>query len=338
ANGRLAFRLPLDAMRWGAKRQEVMALLAPRARILAGVLGEGAQDQDIRLRLREVQTRGNLLRQYPDQYWAYRKEVKRQLTKRPRSTIRLVSGEEPRRVRHPDDRHRLDYFEALSEAVRHPTAERIRNVETFEEPYDPLISYFLHSEVASLWARSPERDEVAELRHRLHTVYFAPAGARSVRDVIQAMELLREQPAALPDPSVRWDHLNALLQTLVDRWLNRSAVRPSSTQIALNDIDQSILAVQETLRTMDELRAKAGVSSADWKARRALLEKTLVSPLKAYRTQILAHHWKRSQATKQEPKKIRPENDPIRQASSPEDRRPPAPSDDDRPRRRDDAR
>jgi len=281
-------------MRWAAKRQEVMALMSSRARLLAGLLGKAAQDPHIRLRLREVQTRSDLLRQYPDQYWAYRKEVKRQLTKRPRSTIRLVSGEEPRRVRHPDDRHRLDYFEALSEAARHPTPDRIRTVETFKAPYDPLISYFLHPEVASLWARSSQRDEAAELRHRLHTVYFAPAGSRAVRDVIQAMELLQERPDALPDPSARWDHFNALLQTLVDRWLNRSSVRPSSTQIALNDIDQSLLAVQGTLAAMDRLRAEAGVPWDEWKARRTFLAKTLVGPLKAYRSQILAHHWKTS--------------------------------------------
>ena len=43
---------------------------------------------------------------------------------------------------------------------------------------------------------------------------------------------------------------------------------------------------------MDTLRADAGVSAADWQARREVLERLLVRPLRTYQSQLLPEYLK----------------------------------------------
>ena len=78
--------------------------------------------------------------------------------------------------------------------------------------------------------------------------------------------------------------MNALLQFLKLRWNNRGLGKPSSVRIVLNDLEKSIGAAQGAFTTMDTLRAEAGVSAADWQARREVLERLLVRPLRTYQS------------------------------------------------------
>ena len=67
----------------------------------------------------------------------------------------------------------------------------------------------------------------------------------------------------------------------------------------LNDIEHSISAVDQAFAAMEGLSREVGVSEADWKARRSVLEKSLVRPLRTYRSQLLPHHRRQQRKTKQ---------------------------------------
>jgi len=295
ANGRLAFQLPLEVMRWGAKRQETVALLFPHSTRLVSFIDKDAHGPELQQRQRAVASRNNLMTDYPDRYWVYRKTVKKQLTQHPRSKIRLLSGEMPQRDLHAEDQRRLAYFVALDRAAKDPTRETIQAMAAFRTPYDPLISHFLDQEVAALWTRCPERDVRQELIYRLRAIYGSSPAERSIRDVIAALTLLREYPEAVPDPAERWDRTNALLQTLVLRWSNRASVSPTSSQVVLNDIDKSVVEMETTFAFLHDLANAAGVTSEEWQGRQQWLEKTLLRPLRTYRSEILPHHYKNRQ-------------------------------------------
>ncbi|HUG89930.1 MAG TPA: hypothetical protein VML55_03795, partial [Planctomycetaceae bacterium] len=293
-NGRLAYRLPQEIIRWAPKAREIQARLGPRATRFLNWHNVDGEDPDILRRLGEVAGLRNMMVAEPDQFWAYRKSVKEQITERPRSMIVPVKGDLVREL-HPIERRRLDYFAALGDALRNhpPDPEEIRHVAGYAFPFDPLLSYFIHQEVAELYARLPERDLEAELPHRLHSVYFADGQDRSVRNVAAALVLLSEHPQAAPDPAARWDHVNGLLQMLQLRWQTRGAVPPRSSRIVLNDIEQSIAAVEAAFRTLDQLDRDEHIPHAHWPARRHYLERTLLRPLRTYRSQVLPHHLKR---------------------------------------------
>ena len=298
ANAALAYRLPPEIIRWAPKQQEIQAQLGPRAtRFLAWENVDG-EDPDILRRLAEVSGQRNIITGSPDQYWAYRKTVREQITERPRSLIVPVKGDVMQSV-HPIDQRRLDYFAALGDALKHrpPRPDDIRHVAEFARPFDPLLSYFLHQEVAELYARLPARDFEAELPHRLHAIYFADGRDRSVRNVAAALELLSDNPEAVAHPIARWDHLNGLLQMMQLRWQNRGAVPPKSSRIVLNDIEKSIAGVESAFEALDEISREHEIPHAEWPARRKYLERTLLRPLRTYRSQVLPHHLKRQRLT-----------------------------------------
>lgn len=291
--GTLAFRLPVEMMRWGPKPLENQNALAQHVGRFAQWGDIDPRDPDLLCRLAEVTGQRKLMATNPDKYWAYRKTVKNQITKRPRSIIVQVKGELPRQDIHPDEKRRLAYFRALGLTVKqHPhRLEDIARVEEFAEPYDPLLTFFLHQEVAELHTRAAKRNYAAELVHRFHSVYFAAPQDRSVRNITSAMEILCDHPEACPSPVERWDYLNGLLQMLKQRWAIRAGVTPSSTEIALNDVQKSLTAVNQAIKTMEsQIRPEAGIDPAHWKARRRFLETTVVHPLRAYRRQLTPYH------------------------------------------------
>ncbi|MBW3542668.1 MAG: hypothetical protein KY476_20585, partial [Planctomycetes bacterium] len=292
-SGRFAFRLPQEVMRWAPKTEEVAAVLGPHAGRFLEWKGIDGNDPELLRRLAEVTGQRRLMTEKPDQFWAYRKSVKEQITERPQSQIVQVKGE-VRQARHPGDRRRMAYFAALADAVtsRDVTAAQIAAVDDYAQPYDPLVSYFLHQEVAELWARSAERDVTAELEHRLHAIYFSAPEDRSVRNVAEAIELLVEHPEAADDEVQRWDHLNALVQMLKLRWEVRSGSQPKSSRIALNDIDRSLDALEEAMAALDELHAAQAVAETNWPERRRYLERALVRPLRTYRSRLVPYHLK----------------------------------------------
>jgi hypothetical protein len=278
-------------MRWGAKSQEAYEQLAPRAENLVAWGACPADDPDLLQRLSDLNAQRKLMSEAQDQYWEYRKVVRKQVSERPRSIIQQVSGEDPRQALHPEELRRVEYFETLSHALRSdtPQLDRIQQVAEFEQPYDPLISYFMHGEVARLYARV-DGAAAEELQHRLHWIYYGDQSDRSVRNVADSVRLLADHPEAAQTAEIRWDNLNGLLQMLKVRWESRSATRPTSVEAALSDVDQSIAAVEAAFAAMDDLCAEVHDSPDYWPARKAYLDKTLVRPLRTYRQQLLPHH------------------------------------------------
>lgn len=289
SNGTFAFRLPLEVLRWGDKLQETHTLLNPHSGRLLEWTCQDEALKAVKRRLADFSRQRKLLHDHPDQYWLYRKTVKEQIVNEPRSQLRLVGGELPRREYHPEDKHRLRYLKALGDAAKSDplTAADIARVAAFESPYDPLVSSFLHHEIVLLWPRCEQRDLPAELIHRLHAVYFSTATDRSVRNVSSALTFLVEYPEAEPDEARRWDHINGLLQMLKRRWEARRTLTPKSPNLVLNDIEASISAMEDAFDAMPRLSPAADVTSDEWAARQKVLETTLVRPLRSYRAKLL---------------------------------------------------
>jgi hypothetical protein len=290
-NSRLTFALPRDVMRWGAKLQEVQLALGPHVGRLAAWIGEDGESPELVRRLSEVTGQQEIMSKYSDQYWSYRATLRTQLTQKSRSKIQQkiqqASATDETPAMHPEDRRRLRYFTALGRATKTHSPQDILALERFEFPYDPLLSYFVHLEAAELHANADGRDVRQELRHRLHAVWFSSARDTSLRNVIAAMKLVRDFPAAEPDPVQRWDTLNALVQALQQRWDARAGVHPTNIKRVIEDIDATVLAAEETFLAMDELTKEAGLPPENWAARERALEKTLIRPVKAYRSDLL---------------------------------------------------
>ncbi|GAB4135043.1 MAG: hypothetical protein Tsb009_00830 [Planctomycetaceae bacterium] len=315
-NGRLAFRLPPEMMRWGPKWEELLTLIAPHGSRFAESGNIAPDNPELLRRLAETTGQRKLMTAYPDQWWAYRKSLKEQIKQRPRTLIQKVGYESKSGAFHPEDRRRMRYFSTLDRAMKNPTLGNIQRLSRFEEPYDPLLSYFVHQEAAELYARSQEKDYAEELRHRLHAIYFAHPHDRSVRNVAAAMNLLARQESCVESAESRYDHLNALLQIMKGRWKVRGLVKPKSIQIVLNDIDRCLEAIELAMTTMDSVRESVGIRSREWKSRRQVLQRGLVRPLRTYRGNLLAHHLREKDKLKKLLESL--DREPQKPGSSPE--------------------
>lgn len=351
ANGRFAFSLPQEVMRWGQKGAELNERLT-------AVLGPGEHPRQLfdwiaaeeriiaRSRWEQVLERQRILDQHPDEWWAYRLSLRRRIqNSRPLEIIQARGGDP---IEPTDNDRRVEYLRALGNARRSlsenagdargrdeaaggmtPAAEaaaglpavlvelaesaskeetriaidssqpreEIARVAAFGSPYDPLLAHFLHFELAELHRSAREAGDEShaaeELIHRLHAAQFAIVGDRSVRNIAAALELLcgAEAASAEPDPLLRYDYLNGLLQALRRRWDERAA-RPVQQKAApaLADADACIVAVERALAALDQL-AEAGAGE-NWPARRTYLERILLRPLRTYRSRVHQHHVK----------------------------------------------
>lgn len=288
------FRLPTDVMRWEPKLQKVQAELALHERFLMAWGGDDADSPDVATRLTEWELSRQIIRRHTDEFWAYRKQVKDYMTKSQRSMVQQVSASDTESGLHPDDDRRLRYFRTIGEIAKnpHPTESDLNRLRRFESPFDPLVSQFLHQEVVELTSRCEDRDPRQELHHRLSAIHFSTSADRSVRNVTDAMLFVNSTPDAIADKADRFDHLNALLQTLLARWTARGEFRPTSSRVALNDIERSITAAETTFTTLDQLAAEGTVSTINWDARKQHLERRLVRPLRTYRSQLMQHYIK----------------------------------------------
>ena len=317
ANGLLALKAPLDMMRWGTKLQDVQRMLtstrttpAPfwnrehgeKSNLLAGEvklsrksrflewLGDSRVSAELLRRLSEVVTQQKLVREHPESHWwEYRKALRQQLQDHPRSSIQQVRHIKGEKQAHPEDLTRKNYFEALGEAAQRakPTDLQIATIEACLEPYDPLLSYFARQEIADLQARA-DTDASGELAHRLHVIFFAPAGEASTRNVATAIELLVRHPEAIPDDARRFDILNGLVQLLRTRWESRQNTPVLTVRRQLTDVDRSVVAIEKSVTAMNELASSANLSSADWATRKQVIDRILLRPLRAYRTNLQA--------------------------------------------------
>jgi hypothetical protein len=285
-SGRFAFGLPPEVMRGGPKLEEVRTLLAGRSSRMLAWLGDEAGIQDVNERLADVTEQQRVIRENPDGVWAYRRTIKQRLQERPRTTIIPVAHEGLRRQLHPEDERRKEYLATLGAAAtqQDPPREAIDAVAAFAEPYDPLVTYFVHHEAARLLARAGLADPRAELEHRLHTVYFNAAYDRSVRNVVAALQIVLDHPEAVGAPLDRWDLMNSLLEVLEQRWSIRVQIGDTS-RYAESDAEQSLAAAERALEAMRELGPGLPLSQAACAARITLLERQFIRPLRTYRAQ-----------------------------------------------------
>ncbi len=317
-NGLLGAMTPAEVMRWGNKQQETQEILTTTRLTKApfwtqAVSGEPRQiDEEIHLsrrsrlvewlgdsqvslellrRLKEVTTQQKLVHENPDaHWWEYRKTLKAQLQERPRTIVQQVKAIDEKPSLHPEDIRRRDYFVVLGNAVNRkktPTREEIAAVEEYLEPYDPLLSYFARQEIADLLARC-DKDADRELAYRLHVIFFAPTRDASVRNVATALNTLVKHPDVIPDPSTRFDALNGLVQTMRTRWETRQFISETSVKKVLEDVDQSLISVENGVTALDQLAVSAGIPETDWKNRKQVIERLLLRPLRSYRAEITA--------------------------------------------------
>ncbi|HSG69075.1 MAG TPA: hypothetical protein VLA12_01600, partial [Planctomycetaceae bacterium] len=293
-NHSVAVTHPSDAMRWSNKWNEKIERFSPFKQRYVDLAGEPGKQADVTRRMEELGSQRYVMAKASDKPWAYRASIKELLQTKPRSILIQTKGEKPHNEMHPVDQHRIDYLKALSLAYREktPSAERIHALTSFIEPYDPLISYFLHYEAAELYSRNPELDPRVEYLHLLNTIYFADMQDRSIHNVVRAIELVHEHPEIVESERTRFDQLNGLLQTLTNRWHLRRGETPDSTDQGLTDVDESLAAAEAVLGDLRTLAETSGYGTDAWSKRERILEQMLVRPLRGYRGKLLPYHEK----------------------------------------------
>ncbi|QDT38277.1 spermidine synthase [Stratiformator vulcanicus] len=298
----LAYRLPLEVMRWGAKWQELSGAIQSNGKALLAHCVSATDQRQVLDRLAAVTGQRSLPARYPDQPWAYRKELKGLMTSQRRSPIRRVAAEATAPDLHPEDLRRVEYLQALAAARANPTFESISQVMSAARPYDPMMTYFAHAEVSELYRHLGEDAVGLELQHLLHTIYFADSTDRSVRNALRAIEIAIDHPELFAGPTERCDHLDGLLQVLKRRWDNRGTSEPKASGVVLNDVETSLKQIDAALAVLSAHEPdEIGRDRQSVKARTRAIEKTLERPLESYRTRLLPHH--RSQDEKdKEPK------------------------------------
>ena len=163
----------------------------------------------------------------------------------------------------------MSYFDVLNDVAREPSPspEDIDTVEEFLAPFDPLVSYFAHHEVALLLERSKSSSPSEELREQLHIAYYGTANDRSVTNVLRAIELLTEHAEASQSEIERWDDLHALLEILRQRWAQRQQ-RPRRIHYELADCEESLSRISAAFDVLDEIAARHPDEFANWPGRR----------------------------------------------------------------------
>ncbi|MDG2390757.1 MAG: hypothetical protein P8M30_15720 [Planctomycetaceae bacterium] len=288
----LLFTHSQDSLRWANKWNEKSDALSPYRGRLMSLAGEDGQTANVKRRIEEVSAQQNHMADLVDLPWAYRSKLKEFLSTKPRSELRQVKGEKPRQEMHPIDQRRVEYLEALSDAhqTKPGSADLIGELNQFSEPYDPLISYFLHHEAAELYARNPGLAPQEELYHRLKTIYFGDVRDKSVRNVIGALDLILEQKSLIPDEQQRFDQLHGLVQFLMNRWQLRKGYSPRNVDEGLIDVRESLQVAEKALNELESLAAVTAYGTEDWQKRQEYLELHLVKPLRAYRGHLIPHH------------------------------------------------
>ena len=286
-NGWLAARLPWAALAGGTyldksarEHPEVPQPLLNRIEVEEEMVAE------VRERLADVRRGRQLMGQGAEGFRTYRRAVDKQITERPR----FVFESDPRqggmrRLRHPVDRRRLQFLKTLSsvETLSEPSSQQIGSVGAFAVPFDPLLSEFVHREVAVLLAKSPVANRREELQHRLHAIYFGVIANHRIDDVHEAIRNLLNVPSQEIEATTHWDHLNSLLEVLKQRW-SRRPVENSRTG---GDESETIELVGEMLERMAELITLEPTLGHRWAQRQEVIERGLVAPLRDRRSRLL---------------------------------------------------
>ena len=290
-----AFLSPGEVVRWGNKPKEILEILAPASVRVVDLPGLDNQDPQIIRRMREVVSQFEILSDNPDRSEVYRKVLKKQMMMPRLAMIQQVNYEESQENQlHPIEAHRKSYIQSLAKAVKKKKPELIlvQDIADHMFPYDPLVTYFAHQEVAELLKRTGD-DPYYELQCRLHMIFYSNAHDRSVRNIVRAIELLADHPEIVKTTEDRFDLLNGLFQQLKYRWELRQSAPALKPEIALNDVKYSVEAIEQGIEAVDEILPVRNFSREDWSVRKKYLEKKLVRPLHSYRTSILPKHQER---------------------------------------------
>ncbi|MDB5391880.1 MAG: hypothetical protein JWM11_7526, partial [Planctomycetaceae bacterium] len=289
SNGLFCTQLAPELMRWGSKSAEIAQTLSPNCGKILNWLVEVSEREELLRRLSEVRGQQDLLTNYPDQYWAYRSQIRKQVSTRPVSKIQAVKHEEGQNGLPAQDKRRLRYFQQLSKAIHSKKPEEFERLETFTVPYDPLVSLFVHQELAEIAARAPQINPQLELEHRLHTLFFTTTNDRSVRNALAALRLVLDKPESVSTGADRFDLLNTLLQSLQYRWESRSNAAPGNAKELAHDVEDNIVLAERAVVVMKDLAPRADVSAADCEARVRVIERKLLHPLRNYRSRLQPH-------------------------------------------------
>ncbi|QDU81672.1 spermidine synthase [Polystyrenella longa] len=296
ANGSLAYSLPHEMLRWGNKVQEKQVLTAPpHSDTLYAWVKDEDDDHQVSHRFEELKSLRELQVMSNGKYWAYRNPVRKRVQEKPRTVIKQVKGEGPQQRMHEEDRRRLEYFESLGDAfqAQQITRGHLQDIEQFSLPYDPLVSYFSHMELAALCERLPEEFAGDELRHLLHTVFYGSSQDRSIKNIARAMVLLVEHPEVVNNEPRRADMLNAMLQLMKSRWMLRGTMPVGSLGLSQKDVTDSLDAIELTFDEFEKFAANTELQDYAWESRELHLERFLVSPLRTYRSQLSVAQAKR---------------------------------------------
>lgn len=291
ANAAFAWGLPVEMMRWADKRTEIRVQIAGYQRRILDQLPEHDLRDEAARRLLETGQESEVLFGFPDEPWMYRKTLRTRLEQNPRPPVEVVVANDVKRRAHKVDQLRIEYFRTLANAIQTGEDAALRRLQQFVSPAEPLVSYFATHELARIYAQR-EHCEGEELKYRLRSTYFAPGVTRSVREVVAAIELLANHPELVADAASRWDQMNSLLQVLTARWSARRHIPPASSRVALNDIEKSLLAIDQALTAMSDWQTEARIDVALCSNRERFLRSRLERPLRRYRDELMPHHYK----------------------------------------------
>ena len=295
ANGFALEKFPRELVRWGNKRQEIQQDFAESSQHLIRHLELLAEDpnntrlseqlDDLKKRLTDIHKREQLVSMHPDEPWLYRTEIKTQLTEHPRTQIVPVKGEGLKRVVHLNDQRRIEYFEALSRCLNESSKseEAYLELKSYLLPFDPLISEFIHPELARICQQRGDGYAYQELLHRLHAITFSTRADRSVRDIHRCLELLSTGEIAELSNAQKFDLTNSLLETLKFRWDLRASQEPLKENILLNDISASLDSISTALALLE----KTSIDPMLSQSRCDYITSELVAPLSEYRSDLL---------------------------------------------------
>jgi hypothetical protein len=278
-----AFAIPQDVMRWGPKFDDRTRWLTQNGHAIAESLGDSPLIDDISKRLSDVQLAQQVLTDHPDQYWAYRKWLRKRLQDRPR--VRVVEGVNGlKNGLHPEDSRRKAYLLALGQtATRGASRADLDSLLEYAIPFDPMVTPFVAREVAALEQRTSELDPAAAWHALSRSVYFTPATDGSVRNVCEAMAVATRYPQVFAQPADQWDQLSGLLETLKQRWSFRIQAN-ANMRFGIADAEASLRMIDDVIDSMESLREAAGVTSDEWQARKTLIDRQLTRPVRSWRS------------------------------------------------------
>jgi hypothetical protein len=298
SNGGLVMSAPLDALSPANRMLELNAAFGPHQMQFLAAIPTGEEHQEVQRRLSALAQQLEILAGMPDQPWTYRKSLKMEMQRTPRAPVEIIRDGEIVKKAHPLDQLRKDYFvslgKALTAAAENPQSvpQFIAQMELFPSCGEPLISFFSNYEIVRLHELAHHPATADEFRHRLQIVFQANPTDASVRPVISAIDQLVREPSLIADVGERYDILNSLVQKLIERWEARTAWEPRSALRVQNDVDQSVRVTNRALQLMEETLTQANVKESEFRQRRRFVNAALISPLRDYRDQVLAHRMK----------------------------------------------